>query len=56
MLALLARKYRLVVTGCSNPGPLTELGIEAYQESASELFFPFDLVVSKPFQQLPQLV
>ena len=56
MLALLAQKYRLVVTGCSNPSPLLELGVEAYKESASERFGTFELVVTNPFQQLPQLV
>ena len=56
MLALLARHYELVVTGCLHPESLRKLGVEAHSQSASELFGPFDLTVPDPFRQLPQLV
>lgn len=56
MLALLAERYHLVLTGCSDPRPIRELGIEAHSESAETLFGTFELVVPDPFRQLPQLV
>ena len=54
ILALMARRYRLVVEGCQDPEPFLAVGIEAHAKSIER---PATwLRVARPFQQIPQLV
>ena len=53
ILALVARRYRLVVEGCLDPEPLLAVGIDA-QVSRVERPATW-LRVARPFQQVPQL-
>ena len=53
MLALLLARYRLVVYGVRDPGPLRAVGIPAHCGPAPEE--PTWLQVPDPFQSLPQL-
>lgn len=53
MIALLARRYRLIVTGCARPEALREAGIAAHAEPARP--GPDWLVVERPFERIPQL-
>ncbi len=55
MIAATLRRFRLVVTGVSEPGPLRACGIEATSASARALAPPDALVVSDPFGRLPRL-
>ena len=55
MLALLSQRYRLKVTGCLNPSPLRELGIDASSELTDHSDKAHHLVVPQPFLRLPQL-
>jgi lactate racemase len=52
MLALLARRYRLVVAGCETPEALRAVGIEAHRGPATT--GDDWLVVERPFARLPQ--
>lgn len=52
ILALLARRYRLLVRGCADPVPLRAVGIDASAEPAPR--GPDLLVVDEPFVRLPQ--
>lgn len=56
MLALLLRRFRLVVCGLADPAPLRALGLEASRRPAAELAPPDALVVPDPFHRLPRLV
>ncbi len=51
MLALLARRYRLVLTGCIDPAPLRAVGIAVWPQAPSG---PDWLEVPRPFSRLPQ--
>ncbi len=53
ILALMARRYRLVVEGCIDPAPFIDVGIEARSTTVEPP--PTWLQVSRPFQQIPQL-
>ena len=54
ILALMARRYQLVVEGCQDPEPFLAVGIEAH---AKPIKRPATwLRVARPFQQIPQLV
>jgi hypothetical protein len=55
MLALLARRYRLVVCGVLDPSPLRACGLEATAAPAESLVGPDALVVEAPFSRLPRL-
>ena len=52
MLALLAQRYRLVVTGCERPDALRAVGVEAWREGPPEGDW---LRVDRPFDRIPQL-
>lgn len=53
ILALMARRYRLVVEGCQDPAPFRDVGIEAHTVPSER---PATwLRVARPFQQIPQL-
>ncbi len=54
ILALLAQRYRLVVTGCEAPEALLAVGIPATRERPPS--GPDWLEVSAPFTRIPQLV
>lgn len=55
MLALLLRRFRLVVCGLDDPGPLRACGLEATRTPARELAGGDPLRVSDPFHRLPRL-
>lgn len=55
MLALLLRRYRLVVCGVDDPAPLRACGLEATRAPARELAGPDALRVADPFHRLPRL-
>ncbi len=54
MLALLLRRFRLVVCGVSDPAPLQACGLEATRLSAEVLAPPDALLVDDPFGKLPR--
>ncbi len=56
VLALLLARYRLVVTGCTNPAPLRRCGVDARVESAAMVAPRDALVVDDPFGKVPRLV
>ena len=51
MLALLARRYRLVVTGCQAPEPIRAAGLKASAEGPPPGEW---LEVDRPFDRIPQ--
>ncbi len=53
MLALLARRYRLMLAGCADPDPFVAVGIAA--TDAPAMVAPGWLEVDRPFSRLPQL-
>ncbi len=53
MLALLARRYRLVVAGCARPDALAAAGIAA--QAAPPELAPGWLDVTRPFERIPQV-
>ena len=55
MLALLARRYHLVVCGVTDPAPLQACGLDATTAPADALAPPDSLVVDDPFGRLPAL-
>lgn len=55
MLALLLRRYRLVVCGVGDPLPLHAVGLEATSLPAERVAPPDSLVVEDPFGRLPRL-
>ena len=55
MLALLMRRYRLVVCGVTDPEPLTRVGLDARRERAMELAPEGALMVEDAFARLPRL-
>jgi hypothetical protein len=55
MLALLRRRFPLVVCGVLDPRPLRACGIEATSSPAEALAPPGSLVVADPFGRLPRL-
>jgi hypothetical protein len=55
MLALLARRYRLVVCGVADPAPLRACGLEATAARAEDLAPADALEVRDPFGRLPRL-
>ena len=54
MIALLARRYRLVIAGCQEPDALRAVGLEAHAGPAE--LPPGWLDVRRPFEKLPQLL
>jgi hypothetical protein len=55
MLAMLLRRYRLVVCGVDEPATLTRVGLDARRERAVELAPAGALVVEDAFSRLPRL-
>ncbi len=55
VLALLLRRYRLVICGLVDPSPLQKLGFEATSLPASAVAPTASLVVRDPFGRIPRL-
>ncbi len=55
VLALLLRKYRLVVCGVADPRPLQALGLEATSAAADDVAPADALRVTEPFRRIPRL-
>jgi len=54
MIALLARRFRLVIAGCRDPEALRAVGLEATEAPAS--LPPGWLEVARPFERIPQIL
>ncbi|MFN7142391.1 MAG: hypothetical protein ACK4YP_01345, partial [Myxococcota bacterium] len=54
MLAATLRRFRLVVTGVTDPAPLRAVGLDATSAPADAVAPPDALVVADPFGRLPR--
>jgi hypothetical protein len=54
MIALLLRRYRLVICGAHDPAPLRAVGLDATSTPADDLAPAGALLVTEPFRRLPR--